>query len=220
MPSVSDGYVRAMSDTQEQKRAAVGIRLQRAMNARGWSPRDLGERLEKKGVRGANHVSIYRYARGERTPSVEFLTAAAEELQVRAQWLADGTPPMSGSDELADEIRQRVNAAAAMFWPHTSEAALASFHRVLGKILQADPSEAVEDEDVVKLASLLALLVFIPVGAIRTTRPPNWPSDEQFDDYSVAMLSALQLLPPEPGQGVTVEELLQSWEGWIATLRR
>jgi hypothetical protein len=92
--------------------------------------------------------------------------------------------------------------------------------RVLGRILQADPSEAVEDEDVAKVAALLALLVTIRLGALRTTRPPNWPTDEQWDDYTVAMLSALQLLPPEPGHGATLEELLQSREDWLATMRR
>lgn len=79
----------------------IAERLSRAVRNHSRSLSAFQQAMNDRNVPGTSIPAIYRYLRGEITPSVEFLTAAADVLGVRAAWLILGEGGMI-EDQSAD----------------------------------------------------------------------------------------------------------------------
>lgn len=76
----------------------IADRLQEALALRGLKIRAFHRLMHEKKVLGNSYPAIHRYLRGEQTPSVDFLLAAADLLEVRPAWLAFGELPQLAND--------------------------------------------------------------------------------------------------------------------------
>lgn len=68
----------------------VSDRLNEALQIRGRSTRSFQQELAERDVPGASTAAVYRYLKGEAEPSLAFIEAAAEILDLRTPWLAFG----------------------------------------------------------------------------------------------------------------------------------
>lgn len=88
-------------------------RLQEALRRKNRSPYWLQRELAKQGVTGSSTGSMSRYMRGEITPPLEFLQAAAQTLGVFEPWLLSGYghPEQQSSAPRADPYGARLGEA-------------------------------------------------------------------------------------------------------------
>jgi hypothetical protein len=81
--------------------SSIGERLKRALNLRDRSVRAFQKAMEERHAMGSSAPAIYRYLRGEATPTLQFIEAAASWLEVRREWLA------FGEGEITEDLEAR-----------------------------------------------------------------------------------------------------------------
>ncbi len=74
---------------------SFGDRAKKAIKLRGWSIRTFQQELKRLGVVGSSYPQVHRYLGNKRPPSIQFMDAAANLLNVRAEWLRTGEDPMA-----------------------------------------------------------------------------------------------------------------------------
>lgn len=87
----------------------IGSRMRKALDLRGMSVRAFHREMSERGVRGASYPTIHRYLSDKSAPSVAFLKSAAELLEVRESWLAQGEgAPTAHEEEIRREGEARL----------------------------------------------------------------------------------------------------------------
>ena len=150
----------------------VADRLQQAVRDRFPDVLAFQRAMQKKGVTGSSQGSVYAYIGGASVPSLEFLKAAAEILNVRPEWLMLGSGPRTEEEHrrelerlmsLGDLRGRDVEAAFAALSEEDQvrhvgkRAAIARFSTKLtdaGSTTFSDP----DDRDAVLRAALLFLI--------------------------------------------------------------
>ena len=200
-------------------------RLKRAMERNdAMTARELHRRLQARSVRGSSRNMVQAYVAGSANPSLEFLGAAARELDVRLSWLATGEGMMTDAEqEMYEPTRREMDAKrAAAEWPAWTGALADAldragllivdvpleveslFAQVVRELVQAapDPTE-VSPEDVTSLARDVAWMVVLPLKAWGFERPSQ---GRWIQKYLTASLGALRLavLEPDRAEGMKV----------------
>jgi len=212
---------------------SVADRLQRALEIRDESIRGFQRRIKGRDLRGTSYPSVHGYVRGDATPSVAFLRAAAEELNVREEWLVLGKGEPTAAEQglsglgLAgrlpeDSLRERIVAEH----PRLQEMDLPEqeiFMSVLADYAMSAPNAAeipMTEKGVRNLAELAGDLLFLLELPLH---PLSWGfrdldgDDDGLSHYFAAALTALSLVMTDRGQGDPVERAEVSW---IRELRR
>lgn len=83
---------------------AVGKRIHMALEYKGWTVADLRRRLDESSAKVKGYTALYVYARGEKSPPLEFFEDAARELEVEIGWLALGVGYMTKSVQTTHEV--------------------------------------------------------------------------------------------------------------------
>lgn len=83
-----------------------GERLEEARVLRNWSINLLHKTLDARGVRGSSYGSVRNYLSGKSEPPLEFLLAAAEALQVNANYLAYGKEHLTKARAKAAQVAE------------------------------------------------------------------------------------------------------------------
>lgn len=91
----------------------VSDRLTKARERAGRSIRSLQKELEKQKVPGSSYANVYAYMSGKTTPSLDFLAATAEALNVRVAWLAFDEGPMTDTDAVTEPATRRATEVEA-----------------------------------------------------------------------------------------------------------
>ena len=79
----------------EPYETTLGDRLGTAIERKDISVSAFHRALNKDGVKGSSYAQIHRYLRNKSVPSIEFIEAAAELLDVRAIWLVSDEGAMT-----------------------------------------------------------------------------------------------------------------------------
>ncbi len=82
---------------------AVARRIQEALEYRGWTVADLRRRLEESSAKIKGYTALYEYARGEKSPPLDFFEDASRELGVELRWLAFGIGHMTKVHAVANQ---------------------------------------------------------------------------------------------------------------------
>jgi transcriptional regulator with XRE-family HTH domain len=91
----------------EQIRRVLAERLQQGLQRRGHTPAELHDAMAERGIPGNSLPAIYRYLRAEVAPSIQFLLATAEWLNIRPAWLITGEGAAATEDEGDPEVVER-----------------------------------------------------------------------------------------------------------------
>lgn len=93
----------------------IGERMLEAIEARGMSIRSFHLALHAKKIRGSSYASVHNYLKGRREPPFEFVSAAAEVLEIRLAWLASGEGAMTeGGRPKVETIKITVEIPASL----------------------------------------------------------------------------------------------------------
>ena len=79
---------------------SIGKRLRTALEECGMSVREFHRQMEGRSVRGSSYPTIHRYLADKSEPSMAFLKSAAELLEVRESWLAQGDGARTEAEEM------------------------------------------------------------------------------------------------------------------------
>lgn len=102
--------------TNQSPVAELPVRLGRAIEKRFPDVKSFQQVLQREGVKGSSPGSVYAYVDGRAVPSLEFLTAAAEHLNVRVAWLA------FGEGEPTEQLERKARGGNLLaFWERVAE---------------------------------------------------------------------------------------------------
>lgn len=96
--------------------ADLHVRLAQAIDKQFSDVKSFQQVLQREGVKGSSPGSVYAYVDGRAVPSLEFLTAAAERLNVRVAWLA------FGEGEPTEQLERKARGGNLLdFWQRVAE---------------------------------------------------------------------------------------------------
>jgi transcriptional regulator with XRE-family HTH domain len=184
--------------------------------------------MQGREVGGTSYPAVHRYLKGEVTPSIEFLTAAAQLLGVREAWLMTGQGQSTEEEDRAggaDELRSAENALWGEFASRIpGYGLLTSFEhslffsaveRLLWTRSDADEADvAHSQEEYLAAAELLWDMLWVDDwwgmrGPLELFDPWN---PERLQDYCAAMLHALMLGMKRTGEGEPISDLHRQLE--------
>ncbi len=105
--------------TIDDFKAQVRARIRQARTARGWTQKELAERL---GL--ASNVTVARYESGERNVDLDTLARIAAVTGREVSWFLDAEPQTADLQDLVEQLR-------------LAEAALLSIRRTLERIVSS-----------------------------------------------------------------------------------
>ena len=171
--------------------------------------------LAERQVPGSSYAMIHRYLGGQGEPSLKFIEAAAEVLEVRPAWLTYGAGAQTAA-EAAMASRTAIVGLDAVLVTETEaklvdltgEFGLAELHAARRRLVAScrDGHQATPNE-IQELGDWLGKRVLEPLQRLESDL-----SGRQGEDYVRAACHALMLAVPEGRAGSTIGELIERLE--------
>lgn len=198
----------------KRPRSGAGERLKAELDARGMAVRPFQERLKKKRTPGSAYSSVWSYIKGRVEPPPEFVRAAARELGLREEYLARGVLPKTRDEQRVAELEEGSAAQADYLVNEELQRLLLSsgnralFHEAWRRFA-AGARGGLPDRHLLNAAGTL-MHVLLHLSRIWGFRH-DADDERELNDFYTAMLHAMMLAMPKPGEGDSVEDAGILW---------
>jgi transcriptional regulator with XRE-family HTH domain len=165
------------SDGRCSVKQEVGARLEEALAKRDRTITSLQEAMEDRGLSGVSYPNVHAYVKGKTMPSIEFLAAAAEDLDVSFEYLALGRGSIDEPEAIVERANERIerheqeilDALRESFRPlrkHVAGTALTAAYKTWSHVLAVNAAKHGNSGDFVENARRVGEAMQAPLDAL------------------------------------------------------
>lgn len=197
-------------DDKDQARCE---RFAQVLRAWGSVP-DFVAAYRELGGPGGSAASVYRYAKAQVVPPIDFLVSSAETLGIRRDWLLHGEGEQTEAEEVGRRWEETLEGMREIIDKYPSDPSFTGLMvSATARLMAADPTGAeLSPHQFLALERFLRDLSDRPVSLLWPELDADEPEHPQAQAARLAALHALHLSIPGRRQGRPLAEILADYE--------